>query len=75
MGSSSAFVAATIFLTLMLHESNAQLNSTFYANTCPNVSSIVSNVIHSNTKLSPTAYHKVVSLNIRTVSTVEQIEY
>ncbi|KAK4581754.1 hypothetical protein RGQ29_025068 [Quercus rubra] len=29
----------------MLQESNAQLNSTFYANTCPNVSSIVSNVI------------------------------
>ena len=45
MGSSSALVVATIFLTLMLHESNAQLNSTFYANTCPNVSSIVSNVI------------------------------
>ncbi|XP_030927083.1 peroxidase A2-like [Quercus lobata] len=45
MGSSSAVVVATIFLTLMLHESNAQLNSTFYANTCPNVSSIVSNVI------------------------------
>lgn len=45
MGSSSAFIVATIFLTLMLHESNAQLNSTFYANTCPNVSSIVSNVI------------------------------
>ena len=45
MGSSSAFVVANIFLTLMLQESNAQLNSTFYANTCPNVSSIVSNVI------------------------------
>ncbi|ESW34329.1 hypothetical protein PHAVU_001G143300 [Phaseolus vulgaris] len=37
----------TIFsvLTIFLHPSNAQLSSTFYSSTCPNVSSIVRSVI------------------------------
>ncbi|GAU31499.1 hypothetical protein TSUD_332740 [Trifolium subterraneum] len=37
-------ILAVIILTL-LNPSNAQLTSTFYTNTCPNVSSIVRNVI------------------------------
>ncbi|KAB5519538.1 hypothetical protein DKX38_023857 [Salix brachista] len=41
----TTFLLVTIFLLAMiLPPSNAQLNSTFYATTCPNVSSIVSNV-------------------------------
>ncbi|KAJ6756259.1 PEROXIDASE 72-RELATED [Salix purpurea] len=42
----TTFLLVTIFLLAMiLPPSNAQLNSTFYATTCPNVSSIVSNVV------------------------------
>ncbi|KAG5252909.1 peroxidase [Salix suchowensis] len=42
----TSFLLVTIFLLAMiLPPSNAQLNSTFYATTCPNVSSIVSNVV------------------------------
>lgn len=43
----ASFAVATIFVTLMLRESNAQLSATFYANTCPNVSSIVNNVVQN----------------------------
>ncbi|XP_041026342.1 peroxidase A2-like [Juglans microcarpa x Juglans regia] len=43
----ASFVVATIFVTVMLRESNAQLSATFYANTCPNVSSIVNNVVQN----------------------------
>ncbi|KAJ6304027.1 hypothetical protein OIU77_017828 [Salix suchowensis] len=42
----TTFLLVTIFLLAMiLPPSNAQLNSTFYATTCPNESSIVSNVV------------------------------
>uniref|UniRef100_A0A6N2N654 Peroxidase n=1 Tax=Salix viminalis TaxID=40686 RepID=A0A6N2N654_SALVM len=42
----TTFLLVTIFLLAMiLPSSNAQLNSTFYATTCPNVSSIVSNIV------------------------------
>ncbi|OIV95454.1 hypothetical protein TanjilG_06916 [Lupinus angustifolius] len=41
-----SLLKGTIFLALtFIYQSNAQLSSTFYSNTCPNVSSIVSNVI------------------------------
>jgi len=42
-----SLLTTTIFLmlTIFLHPSNAQLSSTFYSTTCPNVSSIVHNVI------------------------------
>lgn len=43
----SRFRVTTIFLfvALMFGASNAQLSSTFYATTCPNVSSIVRGVV------------------------------
>ncbi|KAB1222388.1 Peroxidase 53 [Morella rubra] len=41
----TTFVVAAIFFTTTLYESNAQLTATFYASTCPNVSSIVSNAV------------------------------
>ncbi|QCD97526.1 peroxidase [Vigna unguiculata] len=42
-----SLLTTTIFLilTIFLHPSNAQLSSTFYSTTCPNVSSIVRSVI------------------------------
>ncbi|CAL0302500.1 unnamed protein product [Lupinus luteus] len=41
-----SLLLGAIFLALtFIYQSNAQLSSTFYSNTCPNVSSIVSNVI------------------------------
>ncbi|XP_047160154.1 peroxidase A2-like [Vigna umbellata] len=42
-----SLLSTTIFsvLTIFLHPSNAQLSSTFYSTTCPNVSSIVRSVI------------------------------
>ncbi|XP_061954849.1 peroxidase A2-like [Populus nigra] len=43
--STSFFSVAIVLLGMMLPQSKAQLNATFYANTCPNVSSIVSNVV------------------------------
>ncbi|KAJ0088729.1 hypothetical protein Patl1_32940 [Pistacia atlantica] len=43
--SSSSILAAKICLALMLHQAQAQLSATFYATTCPNVSTIVSNVV------------------------------
>ncbi|KAK3222147.1 hypothetical protein Dsin_009172 [Dipteronia sinensis] len=36
---------ATICVTLMIYPTHAQLNATFYATTCPNVSTIVRNVV------------------------------
>ncbi|KAJ8754535.1 hypothetical protein K2173_005696 [Erythroxylum novogranatense] len=42
---SSFLATALVFLGLALRHSNAQLNATFYATTCPNVSSIVRGVI------------------------------
>ncbi|KAJ6870637.1 peroxidase A2-like [Populus alba x Populus x berolinensis] len=43
--STSFFSVAIVLLGMMLPQSKAQLSATFYANTCPNVSSIVSNVV------------------------------
>ncbi|XP_011039460.1 PREDICTED: peroxidase A2-like [Populus euphratica] len=43
--STSFFSVTIVLLGMMLPQSKAQLNTTFYANTCPNVSSIVSNVV------------------------------
>lgn len=45
MFSTTSLVVATIFLALKLYESNAQLNATFYNNTCPNASTIVRNAV------------------------------
>ncbi|XWS56182.1 hypothetical protein CRYUN_Cryun09bG0064400 [Craigia yunnanensis] len=41
----SSFFLSTIFLTSLIYQSKAQLNSTFYDTTCPNASSIVRSVI------------------------------
>ncbi|TXG57091.1 hypothetical protein EZV62_018404 [Acer yangbiense] len=41
----SSLLMATICVTLMIYPSHAQLNATFYATTCPNVSTIVRNVV------------------------------
>ncbi|KAL5545450.1 hypothetical protein UlMin_005137 [Ulmus minor] len=43
--STYSFVLATSILALSLYESKAQLSTTFYSSTCPNVSTIVSNVV------------------------------
>lgn len=43
--STSFFSVAIVLLGMILPLSKAQLSATFYANTCPNVSSIVSNVV------------------------------
>ncbi|GKV34534.1 hypothetical protein SLEP1_g42902 [Rubroshorea leprosula] len=43
----ASFLLSTLFTALMLYHSNAQLSSTFYATTCPNVSSIVRTVLQS----------------------------
>ena len=52
--SSSCFVVLTILVALLQqHGTNAQLNSTFYANTCPNVSSIVSGVVQQALQSDP----------------------
>ncbi|KAE8125334.1 hypothetical protein FH972_020156 [Carpinus fangiana] len=46
MGSPTSLAVATIFVALvMLYESNAQLNATFYGDTCPNASTIVRNAV------------------------------
>ncbi|KAK2363517.1 Peroxidase 53 [Trifolium repens] len=42
---STLYSIFTVIILILLNPSNAQLNSTFYTNTCPNVSSIVRNVI------------------------------
>ncbi|XVF07387.1 hypothetical protein REPUB_Repub06bG0134500 [Reevesia pubescens] len=42
---SSFYFLSTIFLTLLIYQSKAQLNATFYDTTCPNASSIVRGVI------------------------------
>lgn len=41
----SSIAAATIFITLLFSNSQAQLNSSFYATTCPNVTTIVRNAL------------------------------
>ncbi|PON38603.1 Peroxidase [Trema orientale] len=41
----SILLAISIVLAFTPYESNAQLNTTFYASTCPNVSSIVRNAV------------------------------
>ncbi|KAL2320867.1 hypothetical protein Fmac_029836 [Flemingia macrophylla] len=41
----SLFTTIFLVLVILLHPSNAQLSSTFYSSTCPNVSSIVRSVI------------------------------
>ena len=43
--SSYSIVLAISIVLFTLYESNAQLNTTFYASTCPNVSSIVRNAV------------------------------
>ncbi|MBA0827337.1 hypothetical protein Goarm_012123, partial [Gossypium armourianum] len=45
MASFHMITALLFLLTIMLGASNAQLSATFYAKTCPNVSTIVSNVL------------------------------
>ncbi|XP_057982271.1 peroxidase A2-like [Malania oleifera] len=42
---SIALALVTVFVTLPLHQSCAQLNTTFYDSTCPDVSTIVNGVI------------------------------
>ena len=41
----SSFFLSTILITLLIYQSNAQLNATFYDTTCPNASTIVRGVI------------------------------
>ncbi|OMO68940.1 Plant peroxidase [Corchorus olitorius] len=41
----SSFILSTILLTLLLSQTKAQLNATFYDSTCPNASTIVRSVI------------------------------
>ncbi|KAJ7971433.1 Peroxidase [Quillaja saponaria] len=41
-------IISTLFLALSFSVSNAQLNATFYANSCPNVSAIVRNVVQQS---------------------------
>ncbi|KAJ1396047.1 Secretory peroxidase [Sesbania bispinosa] len=49
-----SLLATIIFSALiLLHPSNAQLSSTFYSNTCPNVSSIVTSVIQQALQSDP----------------------
>ncbi|KAA8516980.1 hypothetical protein F0562_017202 [Nyssa sinensis] len=50
---SSSLAVVSILVAFLLHESNGQLNSTFYSNTCPNVSSIVSGVIQQALQSDP----------------------
>jgi peroxidase len=45
MCSTTSLAVATIFLALFLYESNAQLNATFYGDTCANASTIVRNAV------------------------------
>ncbi|KAH7838916.1 hypothetical protein Vadar_032665 [Vaccinium darrowii] len=45
MTSSFQFIAAILFLAAVFVVSNAQLSATFYANTCPNVSSVVHSIL------------------------------
>ncbi|CAK9169956.1 unnamed protein product [Ilex paraguariensis] len=49
----SLAVMITVLSVFLLHESNAQLNSTFYSNTCPNVSSIVRGVVQQALQSDP----------------------
>ncbi|KAF8018181.1 hypothetical protein BT93_H3163 [Corymbia citriodora subsp. variegata] len=52
----SSLTVATLFaatLLFLLHPSNAQLTAGFYAKTCPDVSSIVQNVIHEALQSDP----------------------
>lgn len=45
--------ALTIFSLVLINVSNAQLNATFYSSTCPNVSTIVQNVIQQALQSDP----------------------
>nr|GMD47905.1 peroxidase 15 [Ipomoea batatas] len=45
MASFSSLLAMALAISIFLSHSNAQLSSTFYSTTCPNVSSIVSTVM------------------------------
>ncbi|GLT88321.1 hypothetical protein SLE2022_063520 [Rubroshorea leprosula] len=49
----ASFALSTIFTALVLCQSQAQLNSTFYATTCPNVSSIVRTVLQQALQSDP----------------------
>lgn len=55
MSSLSSFAVLPILLAVLLlqHESNAQLSSTFYSTTCPNVSSIVTGVVQQALQSDP----------------------
>lgn len=48
-----SLIVSTVFMALMLSPSHAQLSSTFYATTCPNVSSIVSTVLQQALQFDP----------------------
>lgn len=45
MASFQVITTLLFLLTVMLGASNAQLSATFYAKTCPNVSTIVTNAL------------------------------
>ncbi|XAR70042.1 Peroxidase [Bertholletia excelsa] len=49
----SSYYFSLALLLLLLHGSDAQLNSTFYSTTCPNVSSIVRSVIQQALQSDP----------------------
>ncbi|KAG4913074.1 Peroxidase 15 [Glycine max] len=49
----SLFTTIFLVLTIFLHPSNAQLSSTFYSSTCPNVSSIVRSVVQQALQSDP----------------------
>lgn len=55
LSSFSFAVASTILVAVLvlLQESNAQLSSTFYSTTCPNVSSIVTGVVQQALQSDP----------------------
>ncbi|KAG8367952.1 hypothetical protein BUALT_Bualt16G0126100 [Buddleja alternifolia] len=53
MLSFSSFLANFVATFLLLHPSQAQLNSTFYSTTCPNVSNIVTTVIQQALQSDP----------------------
>ncbi|GAV63968.1 peroxidase domain-containing protein [Cephalotus follicularis] len=53
LSTSSSFLLATILVALTLKQTNAQLSASFYATTCPNVSSIVINVIQQALQSDP----------------------
>ncbi|XLU60463.1 hypothetical protein S245_019672, partial [Arachis hypogaea] len=46
-------IILSVLITTLVHESNAQLSSSFYSSTCPNVSSIVRSVVQQALQSDP----------------------